>query len=80
MSHIQPGGEPGSSFRIVFHHGATELELRRLLRSLEAEIVGGPSAVGAYTLRVSGETVDDDVLARLRTAAVVRLAEPVGSR
>ncbi len=75
--------EEGDSqtLRIVFDEAAKEIELRRLLRSVNAEIVGGPTDVGAYTLRVERELEaierDATVLSRLRTDPLVRLAEPV---
>jgi len=67
--------------RIVFDEAAREIELRRLLRSVKAEIVGGPTDIGAYTLRVErqSEVTDGEglVLSRLRADPMVRLAEPV---
>lgn len=69
--------------RVVFTASASEAEIRALLLSVRAEIVGGPSAVGAYTLALDGagaaEPVDV-VLGLLRADARVRLAEPVVGR
>jgi anti-sigma factor RsiW len=45
--------------RVVFAEGVREVEMRALLLELEAEILGGPSPLGVYTLalpaRLSGE-------------------------
>jgi hypothetical protein len=69
------GGELG--IRIVFAPEITEAELRALLRSENATFGGGPSSVGAYTLRVPGEAQRDRLLARLRAHPRVQLAEPL---
>ena len=53
-----PTVEPrGATLRIVFAETATEVEIRGLLQTVEAEIVGGPSSAGAYTLRLPGGRV-----------------------
>jgi hypothetical protein len=66
--------------RVVFAPGTSEAELRALLLSVRAQIVAGPSAVGAYTLALDGggaaEPVEP-VLELLRADVHVRLAEPV---
>lgn len=64
------------TLRIVFDSRATEAEIRHLLRSAEAEIVAGPSEVGAYTLRVPPAS-DSTRLATLRADPLVRLVESV---
>lgn len=75
-----PDDDSHSLWRIVFQAQATEIDLRHLLRSVEAEIVAGPSEIGAYTLRVSRAPDDADRLARLRAESLVRLVEPVRAR
>lgn len=57
----RPATEAGSpaSFRegaldVVFREGSTALEIQLALRSLDAEIVAGPSAMGVYRVRVRG--------------------------
>ena len=68
-------------FRIVFSDNATEIELRQLLRSVNAEIVAGPSSVGAYTLRAGREPAGGgERLERLRASPLVRLVEPIRRR
>ncbi len=77
-------GNAAPSFRIVFSETATEAELRRLLRSVEAEIVSCPSSFGVYTIRVRAQSLPpaerDDWLARVRREALVRLVEPIATR
>ena len=70
---------PRGVLRVVFAPGTSEAELRALLLSVRAEIVGGPSAAGAYTLALDGagaaEPVDE-VLGLLRADPRIRFAEP----
>lgn len=67
--------------RVVFDERATEVDLRGLLESIDAQIVAGPNTAGAYTLRVGGSAVDGrapaKLLERLRGDPLVRFAEPV---
>lgn len=65
---------------VGFAAQATEPQLRALLRELDATLVGGPSALGLYTVELEAEPDDDAAieaaLARLReTPHVVRYAE-----
>lgn len=68
--------------RVVFAEEATAGGIRTLLREVEVEIVGGPSPLGAYTLRLpAGHGASDPVavvVEHLRASALVRFAEPVG--
>ena len=43
---------------VVFREETTALEIRRVLRGLDAEIVAGPSAMGVYRIRVRGPVGD----------------------
>jgi len=66
--------------RVVFAPETTETEIRRLLLELRAEIVGGPSALGAYALAlapVAAGEPDDAVLDLLRQDPRVLFAEPI---
>ncbi len=67
--------------RVVFDERATEVDLRGLLESIDAQIVAGPNTAGAYTLRVGGEAVEDrareKLLERLRGDPLIRFAESV---
>ena len=67
--------------RVVFDERATEIDLRGLLESIDAQIVAGPNTAGAYTLRLGGEAVEGraaaKLLERLRGDPLVRFAESV---
>lgn len=64
--------------RVLFAEDATERQIRELLLGVHGEIVGGPSAIGAYTLEVPpGGDPQGVVLAYLRSHPRVRFAEPV---
>jgi len=68
--------------RVVFAPETPEAEIRSLLLGLRAELVAGPSSLGAYTLAfepaAAGEPGDAE-LVLLRADPRVRLAEPIGS-
>lgn len=59
----QPGNHPGIS--VAFTPDLTETEMRDLLRSVGAEVVGGPSAVGLWRLGFADAAARDVALARL---------------
>jgi hypothetical protein len=65
---------------VVFDPALTEADLRSLLLELRAQVVGGPSPLGAYTLEVPAGGDDADppevVLDHLRAQPGVRFAEP----
>ena len=69
-----------AAVRVVFAPETTEAEIRRVLLEVRAEIVGGPSPLGAYTLALPpapvGESTDA-VLGLLRARPAVRFAEPI---
>lgn len=70
----------GATLRVLFADDLTERELRALLLPLGAEIRGGPSPLGVYTLVLPGGAAADPVaaaLAHLRAQAKVRFAEVV---
>lgn len=67
--------------RVVFDERATEVDIRGLLESIDAQIVAGPNTAGAYTLHVGGDAVEDraraKLLERLRGDPLIRFAEAV---
>jgi hypothetical protein len=75
-----PESPRAPAIRVVFRPDLREAELRRLLLEARAEIVGGPSPLGAYALSLgftaSGES-PEAVLALLRADPRVLLAEPI---
>lgn len=68
---------PASANAIVMFRGdTTEAELRKLLASNGASLVGGPTAADAYLLRVPAKT-RAAVLARLQRDRHVLMAQPI---
>ena len=61
---------------VMFEPDATDRELRATLAQVGGRIVDGPTAAGAYMVRVTA-TERPAALARLRAAGPVVLAEPV---
>lgn len=72
----------GPALRVVFAPETPEKEIRRILLTVRGEIVGGPSSLGAYTVRPgAGEEGADPlsvVVHHLRRQPEVLLVEPVG--
>src|SRR5262249_53194286 len=65
----------GAGLVVIFDGARSEGELRDLLRSLDARVVDGPTAEGAYTLQVpAGE--ETRALSVLKQSDWVRFAEP----
>ena len=63
--------------RVAFAEDMTERELRALLTSAGGTLVGGPSALGIYTVRIEPSSAGLGVaLEKLRAHGKVRLAEP----
>jgi anti-sigma factor RsiW len=61
---------------VVFQPAATESDVRRILRSVHARIVDGPTAEGAYVLAVDDTPgMRAAALERLRSDRAVKLAE-----
>ncbi|MFN7959953.1 MAG: zf-HC2 domain-containing protein [Thermoanaerobaculia bacterium] len=67
-----------AELRVVFADDASEKQIRELLLEIRAEIVAGPSPLGAYTLKLARQPEADPlpvVLAHLRAQRTVRFAE-----
>lgn len=60
----------GTVLQVTFRASATEMEIRSALTDANAEIVGGPSALGIYTVRTIASTPDASIQ-KLRRSAVV---------
>lgn len=67
----------GPRLRVVFAPGASEAELRGLLRSIRGQFVQGPSAIGVYTVELPAGAGPDQAVQALRGSGKVTLAEPV---
>lgn len=61
---------------VLFSPDTTEATLRYTLKAVDARIVGGPTASGAYVLRVA-ERDQAKAISGLRAAGAVLLAEPL---
>ena len=70
--------------RVVFVEPMTIGELRTLLRDIGGQIVAGPTALGVYTIAVTGgerpPEVQTRALTTLRAHEHVRLVEPLEPR
>jgi hypothetical protein len=65
--------------RVVFTGNASLDDMNRVLRSVDAQIIAGPSEAGVYTIgaaRFADESRVDQALAQLRADGRVRFAEP----
>jgi Putative zinc-finger len=76
-----PAAGTGPRLRVVLAPDATMDEVGKLLRAIDAVVVGGPSAYGAYTLELqrdaASRTSFDDRLALLRKDPRIVFAEPI---
>ncbi len=61
---------------VIFRPDTTDGAIRQMLKADDARIVDGPTAAGAYVLRVS-DTERPVALARLKARSDVLLAEPI---
>lgn len=79
LSHEVPPAVALTRLHVVFDAALPERDLRALLLPLRAEIVGGPSPLGVYTVAVpagrSGDEPEAWLLEHLRTSPGVRFAE-----
>ncbi len=70
----------GPVIRIVFAGNTALDDMNRVLRSINAQIIAGPSEAGVYTLGLAasatGESGVDQAIAQLRADSRVRFAEP----
>lgn len=67
---------PRGDLVVIFQATTSEQDIRDVLVRLHASIVDGPSAEGAYTLKVR-EGKAEAVLEQLRRLPIVRFCEPV---
>jgi anti-sigma factor RsiW len=71
-----PALKSGASIRLVLADDLTAKELSELMKQAKAQIQQGPSAVGSYTVAVSGEEAIQ-ALSVFRSHPKVRLAQPI---
>ena len=68
----------GATLQVTFRESATEAEIRAALIGANAEIAGGPSALGIYTIRVASGAREAAV-EKLRKSAAVESVTPLPS-
>ena len=70
----------GPVIRVVFAGNTALDDMTRVLRSIDAQIIAGPSEAGVYTLGLAASAGDasgvDKAIAQLRADSRVRFAEP----
>lgn len=69
--------EEGLRLDLVFSAGATERDVRDVLAGIDGTIVGGPSAIGRYTIELGRRATDaeaDELIQRLRKDGRVKFA------
>jgi hypothetical protein len=71
-----PDQAGGGNVIVLFAPDMTEETLRVTLKAVDARIVDGPTASGAYVLRVAGPD-QAKAISRLRAVGAVLLAEPL---
>ena len=64
-----------AQLRLIFEPGTSELKVRQLLLELDATIQSGPSRMGAYSIRPTGERALDELIQDLRRRPIVAFAE-----
>ncbi|MGO4703034.1 zf-HC2 domain-containing protein [Dyella sp. 2RAB6] len=71
---------PAGAIRVVPDAGMKVVDWNAAVHALHLQVVGGPNAVGAYTVMPSGTaTTQAEVVRQLRATRGIRLAEPVAS-
>jgi anti-sigma factor RsiW len=65
-----------ANLAVMFRPETSVQDLRKVLDAVDGQVVGGPTAAGAYLLHVPGQG-RAAVLTRLRRQAAVVLAEPI---
>lgn len=59
------------ALKVMFRDAVTEAELRTLLLSVDADVTGGPSAIGLYTLSFESEEARDEAESVLKAATEI---------
>jgi anti-sigma factor RsiW len=76
-----PGPAPADfTVRVAVAAGVTAQVVEQIARAHGARVVGGPSALGVYTLELDEAAMQRQVLAQLRAIPELQLVEQVGGR
>jgi len=70
-----PGHDAGANAIVIFGPGVTELDIRRALSAAHARVVDGPTAAGAWALRVPDGPRGADAIATLRADPAIATVE-----
>jgi len=73
-----PAPEAAGQVVVLFRPDTTEQQMRTILAAEGARVIDGPTAAGAYVLRLDGRSATDAINA-LRQSREVVLAEPIAS-
>ncbi len=71
-----PAPPSARTLEVVFADGATAAEIRQALRSLGAEVVGGPTELGRFRLRLPPGREPAEAAGALRESGLAVFAEP----
>jgi hypothetical protein len=80
LTSTSPVSESGARLRVVFKPDTQAAAMQLLLRSVDAQVMAGPTEAGVYTLRLASEASDRDVaraLSQVRADRSVIFAEHV---
>lgn len=72
---LNPPSAAKPRINLVFQENTLEIEMRKLLRAIDGEIVAGPSDTGLYVVSLKNQNSIQSALEFLRTQPQVRLAE-----
>ncbi|MDM3870259.1 zf-HC2 domain-containing protein [Porticoccus sp. W117] len=74
---VRSAAEHSQVYRVIFQPAATEMNIRTLLNTVDAQIISGPSNAGLYTISTLKPSAQQElILQNLRGSPWVKLAEP----
>lgn len=73
-----PAADAAGQVVVLFRPDTTEQQMRTILGAQRARVIDGPTAAGAYVLRLDGRDADEAIDA-LRQSSQVVLAQPIAS-
>jgi hypothetical protein len=83
LTAVSPVAASGPVIRLVFHTGVALQDVNALLRTVDAQVVAGPSEAGVYTIALKERRATPDIdaaLVRLRADPRVLFAEAALAR
>jgi hypothetical protein len=70
------GAVATADLTIAVAANTSEQELRSLLQSIDAQIVGGPNSLGMYNIDLADDTATSQVIAELQVNTLIDFAQP----